>query len=106
MSEKGQLKELRGMIKDLPAYAPANEGGAYELEKTIVEFRKDDDSDCYIAELLCWHLRDEDHRAIRDELKEYGDIQIVHEDADSLRLELRNINRDIIAELQEAGWRW
>jgi len=105
MSEQEKLEELRGM--DLPDYVPANEGGAYKLEKTIVEFRQEDDDGVgYVAELLCWHLQAEDHQAIRKEVSEFGDIQIVHEDADSLRLELRNIDRDIVAELEDIGWHW
>ena len=75
-------------------------------EKTIVDFRKDDESDGYVAELLAYQIQAEDHRAIRKEVSEFGDIQIVHEDADSLRLELRNIDRDIVSELEEIGWGW
>lgn len=75
-------------------------------EKTIVEFRKDDESESYVAELLAYQIQVNDHRAIRSELKEYGDITIISEDADSLRLELRNIDRDIVPELEELGYHW
>jgi len=77
-----------------------------DYRKLIVELNQDTDEGTYKIELMVIRLHSADHNRVRNELEGFGNLVVLHENTDSIRLQIEGINHDIVPELLERGWHW